>query len=65
VSAGVQPQLGMPLAVGSCVGRVIRIFLTGFAVQFVEKQDLNDLSRLIVRHDQEAETPARPALALP
>jgi hypothetical protein len=44
---------------------VIRIFLTGFAVQFVEKQDLNDLSRLIVRHDQEAETPARPALALP
>jgi hypothetical protein len=65
VSSEVQPPLGMPLAVGSCVGRVIRIFGTGFAVKFVEKQDLNDLSRLIVRHDQEAEAPVRPALALP
>ena len=43
----------MPLAVGSCVGRVVRIFETGFAVKFVEKQDLNDLSRLIVRHDDD------------
>ncbi len=65
VSSEVQPPLGMPLAVGSCVGRVVRIFRTGSAVKFVEKQDLNDLSRLIVRHDQEAEAPARPALALP
>lgn len=65
VSSEVQPPLGMPLAVGSCIGRVVRIFGTGFAVKFVEKQDLNDLSRLIVRHDQEAEAPARPALALP
>jgi hypothetical protein len=65
VSAGVQPPLGMPLAVGSCVGRVVRIFPTGFAIKFVEKQDLNDLSRLIVRHDQEKETPARPELVLP
>ena len=65
VSSEVQPPLGMPLAVGSCVGRVVRIFGTGFAVKFVEKQDLNDLSRLIVRHDQEEQTPARPALALP
>jgi hypothetical protein len=51
VSAEVQPPLGMPLAVGSCVGRVVRIFPTGFAVKFVERQDLNDLSRMIVRHD--------------
>jgi hypothetical protein len=65
VSAGVQPQLGMPLAVGSWRRPRDPHLLTGFAVQFVEKQDLNDLSRLIVRHDQEAETPARPALALP
>ncbi len=65
VSAAAQPPLGMPLAVGSCVGRVVRIFPTGFAVEFVERQDLNDLSRLIVRHDQETETPARPAMVLP
>jgi PilZ domain len=49
VSSEVQPPIGMPLAVGSCVGRVVRIFETGFAVKFVEKQDPNDLSRLIVR----------------
>jgi hypothetical protein len=53
VSAEVQPPVGMPLAVGSCVGRVVRHFHTGFAVRFVDKQDNNDLSRLIVRHDQE------------
>jgi len=28
------------------VGRVIRIFETGFAVKFVERQDIDDLSRL-------------------
>jgi hypothetical protein len=65
VSAEVQPPLGMPLAIGSCVGRVVRMFPTGFAIRFVERQDLNDLSRLIVRHDQETEAPARPALVLP
>jgi len=65
VSCEVQPPLGMPLAVGSCVGRVVRTFATGFAMKFVERQDVNDLSRLIVRHDQETEAPARPALLLP
>src|SRR5262249_37577229 len=54
VSSEVQPPLGLPRAIGSCVGRVVRIFATGFAVKFVDKQDLNDLSRLIVRHDQTA-----------
>jgi hypothetical protein len=44
----------MPLAVGSCVGRVVRHFDTGFAVKFVEKQDLNDLTRLIVRHEPDS-----------
>ncbi len=57
VSAEVQPPIGMPLAVGSCVGRVVRIFETGFAVKFVEKQNLNDLSRLIVRTDAAASEP--------
>jgi hypothetical protein len=49
VSSEFQPSIGTPLAVGSLVGRVVRIFETGFAVKFVEKQTLKDLSRLIVR----------------
>lgn len=66
VSSEVQPPVGMPLAVGSCVGRVVRSFAIGFAVEFVEKQDLNDLSRLIVRHDAESvEAPPKRAMALP
>lgn len=65
VSSEIQPAIGTPLAVGSLVGRVVRIFETGFAVKFVEKQTVNDLSRLIVRHDQETETQPRKALVLP
>jgi hypothetical protein len=59
VSSEMQPPLGMPLAVGSCVGRVVRIFETGFAVKFVEKQDLNDLSRLIVRVEEPVSGPTQ------
>lgn len=52
ISAELQPPIGTPLAVGACVGRVVRVFPTGFAVRFVEKLDLDDLSRLILRHDR-------------
>jgi hypothetical protein len=55
VSAEVQPPIGMPLAVGACIGRVVRLLPDGFAVKFVEKQNHHDLNRLIVR----------PALLLP
>ena len=48
ISAEVQPPIGTPLAIGGCVGRVIRVFETGFAVKFLERQDLDDLSRLII-----------------
>ncbi len=48
ISAEIQPSLGTPLAIGACVGRVIRVFATGFAVKFVERQNIDDLSRLIV-----------------
>ena len=41
--------MGTPLAVGACVGRVIRKFDNGFAVKFAEKQSRDDLVRLIVR----------------
>jgi len=48
ISAEMQLPIGTPLAIGACVGRVIRVFETGFAVKFVERQDVDDLSRLIV-----------------
>jgi hypothetical protein len=52
VSSDLQPTLGMPLAIGSCVGRVVRVFPSGFAVRFVESKDVDELRRLIVRSDQ-------------
>ncbi len=48
ISAEVQPPIGTPLAIGGCVGRVVRLFETGFAVRFIERRDVDDLSRLIV-----------------
>ena len=52
VACALQPPVGTPLAIGSCVGRVIRVFPAGVAVRFVDRQDTDDLSRLIVRSDQ-------------
>jgi PilZ domain len=49
VSAETQPAIGTPLAVGRTVGRVVRHFSEGFAVQFVEVQDRERLASLIIR----------------
>ena len=49
VSAEYEPPIGTPLAIGSCVGRVVRQFPSGFAIEFVQKLDRNDVMRLIVR----------------
>jgi hypothetical protein len=49
VSAEVQPPIGTPLAVGACVGRVVRPLPNGFAVQFIERQKRSDLNLLIGR----------------
>jgi hypothetical protein len=49
VSAEYEPLIGTPLAVGSCIGRVVRQFPNGFAVKFVQKLDRNDVMRLILR----------------
>jgi hypothetical protein len=57
VSSEFQPSIGTPLAVGSLVGRVVRIFETGFAVKFVEKQNINDLNRLIIRAEPKSSEP--------
>jgi hypothetical protein len=48
VSSEVQAPIGTPLAVGACVGRVVRLFDTGFAIKFVERQSIDDLTRLII-----------------
>lgn len=49
VSADVQPEIGTPLAVGACVGRVIRHLDGGFAVKFVEEQGRDVLERRVIR----------------
>jgi hypothetical protein len=66
ISAAVQPPVGMPLAVGACVGRVVRLLPNGIAVKFVEQQNVKDLDRLIARAPaapntrQEQIVPAKP-----
>jgi hypothetical protein len=49
VSAQLQPPIGTPLAVGACVGRVVRLLPYGFAVKFVQTQNLHELDRLLSR----------------
>lgn len=49
VSADVVPPIGTPLAVGKVVGRVIRHFSEGFAVEFLEVQDLDLLPRRLLQ----------------
>ena len=49
ISAEIEPPpIGTPLAIGACVGRVIRVLETGFAVKFIQRQDIDNLSRLII-----------------
>jgi hypothetical protein len=61
VSAQVQPQIGMPLAVGACIGRVVRLLPDGFAVKFVEQQNRHHLGRLIARAAPPSMTPGATA----
>jgi len=49
VSADLQPKIGTPLAIGACIGRVVRLFREGFAVKFVEPQNRDTIERLIAR----------------
>jgi hypothetical protein len=49
VSSQIQPEIGTPLAVGACIGRVVRLLPDGFAVKFVERQSRNDLAQYITR----------------
>lgn len=49
ISCEYDPPVGTALAVGACVGRVVRKLDSGFAVKFAEKQQRDDLVRMIVR----------------
>jgi hypothetical protein len=43
ISADIAPAIGTPLAVGKIVARVVRHLDVGFAVQFVQTQDQDDV----------------------
>ena len=47
VSAHFWPELGMPMALGRVVGRVVRHLEVGFALQFIQPQEFDDLEYLI------------------
>jgi hypothetical protein len=51
ISANILPRRGMPLALGSVVGKVVRILDPGFAVQFVEPVDVDDLEHRLIRSE--------------
>ena len=53
VSSELQPPIGMPLAIGACVGRVVRHLPNGFAIKFVETYKQGDLGRLIARKSKD------------
>ena len=61
VSAELQPEIGTPLAVGACIGRVVRHLPSGFAGQFVEPLSRMDLERRFAQPS--SYRPARPATA--
>jgi hypothetical protein len=48
VSADIIPKIGMLLVVGKVIARVIRHFAGGFAVQFIEPQDVESLEQRLI-----------------
>jgi hypothetical protein len=48
ISADTVPHIGAVLAVGSVVGRVVRYFGGGFAVQFVERQSPQNVEAMVI-----------------
>jgi len=47
VSADAEPEIGTRLAVGRCVGHVVRRFAEGFAIQFDQLQPFEQLEHVI------------------
>jgi len=59
VSADLYPVTGTPLAVGKMVGRVVRRFAEGFAIEFAEKASLADIERRLASTEPRSLKPAR------
>jgi hypothetical protein len=57
VSADLYPEIGTPLAVGKMVGRVVRRFAEGFAIEFAEKASLPEIERLLASTDTRSISP--------
>jgi len=49
ISADFTPKMGTVLAIGSVVGRVVRFVPGGFAVQFIQMQERQEVEALIIR----------------
>ena len=54
VSADLYLEIGTPLAVGKMVGRVVRRFAEGFAIEFTEKASLAEIERLLASTEPRA-----------
>jgi hypothetical protein len=49
VSADLAPEIGMPLALGRVIGRVVRRFDEGFALQFLTPQEPQLLAHMLIQ----------------
>lgn len=49
IAADTVPEIGTVLAIGRVVGRVVRHFVGGFAVQFTERQDPDAVEAMVIR----------------
>jgi hypothetical protein len=61
VSADLDPEVGTPLAIGKVIGRVVRRFAEGFAVEFVGHESLVHIERKLASVDR-GWRPSRKAL---
>jgi hypothetical protein len=48
VSADTVPEIGTVIAIGSVVGRVVRHFDDGFAIQFVQRQHQDNVESMVI-----------------
>jgi hypothetical protein len=48
VSADTVPEIGTTMAVGSVVGRVVRHFIDGFAVKFIQRQHSETVEHMVI-----------------
>jgi hypothetical protein len=60
VSADLYPEIGTPLAVGKMIGRVVRRFAEGFAIEFLGREDLSDVERRLASADLGSLSSAKP-----